>query len=147
MSAVAIPPPTKTLGYRPPTIPPVTTTFDGTPSPEGEPYYEFLLGQVRDLLRKFHRRHLTDDVAVSRRSWELALTRRQAALLDEINTLLLFEQQLLVPPAYADLLFEPDPLELSDIHELRSRLEAALAEIEAALRELGAEGWSPFADS
>lgn len=50
MSTVAIP--TKTAGQRPPVVPPVHTTFDGSPSNDGESYLVWLSNDVRRTIRR-----------------------------------------------------------------------------------------------
>ncbi len=51
MSAVALPPQTRTSGARPPFFPPITTSFD--PGEEGhrEPYYKLIAESVRQLMK------------------------------------------------------------------------------------------------
>lgn len=135
MSAVAIPPPTKPHGFRPPPIPPVTTTFDGSPSSGGDRYHEFLLADAADLLRKFYRRHLTDDVAVTDESWWLALNGRHKLLTDELLMFMLSED-LSLPPEVLFESFAIEGLDFNDLWNMQSRFESMVEQLEGALRDL-----------
>lgn len=75
MSTVAIP--TKTAGQRPPVVPPIGTTFDGTPPNDGESYLVWLSNDVRRTIRHVDAAGLDDldremKAIDQRRQWVIA---------------------------------------------------------------------------
>jgi hypothetical protein len=131
MSAVAVPP-TQTCGFRPPIVPPNVTTFDGSPSPDGDPYEQVLLRDAQDTLDAFYRRP-PDEFACQ--TWLNRLLRRQATLALEITGSRLIAGELLPPPLMGEF---PQAFAGSE-QGILGKLVGVQAEIDAAVRALKQE--------
>lgn len=126
MTAVAIP---KTSESRPPIVPPIGTTFDPTPSGDGDAYHKWLLDNVNRLIRLAGSSHTYQHDLIRR-----LLLQRRSWIIRELDAVRMLERAELPPFPLSDAnqfdLFAPEPPEIERLRRMLDSIEDAILRLD-----------------